>query len=172
LAWSAGLAREVEPGASVPVPARTRPGGFRPGARAERPGGFRAAAAHLGASGFRPASGGPWASGGPPRTRRQGLARGPLRAAHIREETSVKVLLIRRWGSHKAHTSVVVDEKQGAWLVDRGWGVEVAEPEPAREVVSGDEAPARHARRAASPSSGSGRRARKPKVVDEESSAS
>src|SRR5690606_13034348 len=120
------------------------PGGGRP------PGGFRLPPGFRWAVGFR------WAAA----------------HAHIREETSVKVLLIRRWGSQKAHTSVVVDEKQGAWLVDRGWGVEVAESEPAREVVSGDEAPARHARRAASPSSGSGRRARKPKVVDEESSAS
>ena len=45
----------------------------------------------------------------------------------------MRVQLLRRWGVHKPGATVLVDDRQGEWLVSRGFGVEapVMAPAPA-----------------------------------------
>jgi len=48
----------------------------------------------------------------------------------------MKVQLVRRWGSHKAGTTVDVNEREGEWLVARRLGVEVREQERVADVAA------------------------------------
>src|SRR5690606_25758165 len=93
----------------------------------------------------RPPPGGVWSPA--PRNRGLGLpvghraqrdARSAAGGDEPTEEKIMKVQLVRRWGNRRPGAIVHVDERMGRWLLDRGWGVEAVESEPAPAVVEAE----------------------------------